>query len=359
MRDALWTTVYGIGAVQGAFLCAALLVRSAPNPLATRLLAAIVGVFTLMIVAGLLTQVLVPPLSHLVLFLNTSTELAIGPTLLLFARSLFDRARRLVRRDALHFVPLLLGVVAWGSAWLALGDGEQRLAFLDHHPAARLWVLFKACWFFGYVAATYRLLRYHERASRVHAAGRGPVDLSWLRRWLLVLSAMAAAIYLTHFAGQFGLQLPIESDPLANLVLTVTVYLAALMVLQRPWVLALQPRPAADTRWVRECARLHAHLRQQRPWLRPDLRLTDLAGELGTTENRLSTAIHEGLGTTFYALVNRYRLAEFERLAREPGSRRRSVLDLAFEAGFNSKASFYRVFREAHGTTPRAFRDAL
>ena len=40
-------------------------------------------------------------------------------------------------------------------------------------------------------------------------------------------------------------------------------------------------------------------------------------------------------------------------------NRHRSVLELAYEAGFNSKASFYRVFREAHGTTPTAFRKAV
>jgi AraC-like DNA-binding protein len=31
------------------------------------------------------------------------------------------------------------------------------------------------------------------------------------------------------------------------------------------------------------------------------------------------------------------------------------VLELAYAAGFNSKASFYRLFRRSHGTTPTAF----
>ena len=88
-------------------------------------------------------------------------------------------------------------------------------------------------------------------------------------------------------------------------------------------------------------------------------RRPDLAGTLGWSENRLSAVIGEGLGTTFYALLNRYRLGEFERLARDPELRHRSVLELAYEAGFNSKASFYRVFRESHGTTPTAFRKAI
>ena len=93
--------------------------------------------------------------------------------------------------------------------------------------------------------------------------------------------------------------------------------------------------------------------------LESELGLADLAAALGSTENRLSSVINEGLDTSFYGLLNHYRLAEFERLARDPASRDRSVLDLAFDAGFNSKASFYRAFREAHSTTPSAYRNDL
>ena len=41
----------------------------------------------------------------------------------------------------------------------------------------------------------------------------------------------------------------------------------------------------------------------------------------------------------------------------EPRMKQR--VDLAFESGFNSKASFYRVFRQAHDTTPSAYRKNL
>jgi AraC-like DNA-binding protein len=74
---------------------------------------------------------------------------------------------------------------------------------------------------------------------------------------------------------------------------------------------------------------------------------------------RPRAVLNEGLSTTFYALLSRHRLAEFERLARDPALRKRTVLELALQAGFNSKASFYRVFRQAHGTTPSAYRAAL
>ncbi len=99
-------------------------------------------------------------------------------------------------------------------------------------------------------------------------------------------------------------------------------------------------------------------LEADRPWLDPDLDLAQLAALMEWPENHLSRVINEDLGSNFYGLLARYRLAQFETLARDPDARDRSVLDLAMDAGFNSKASFYRAFRQRHGaTTPAAFRE--
>ena len=185
------------------------------------------------------------------------------------------------------------------------------------------------------------------------------MGLSWFKRWILVLGAMAGSIYLTYYAEIWGVRLPFEPDPFASLLLTAIIYLASLMVLLRPWVLSLKPRPVGVGRWAGEAARLTSYLERERPWLEPELGLNELAEALGSTEKRLSAVINDGLDTTFYGLLNRNRLAEFECLAHDPALRDRTVLDLAFEAGFNSKASFYRTFREAHNTTPSAYRDAL
>ena len=79
MSDVFWQTVFAIGIVQGVFLFVALLLRRSTNRTAARTLALIVGVFTLMILGGVLTQALEPRLAQLVAYLNINTELAIGP----------------------------------------------------------------------------------------------------------------------------------------------------------------------------------------------------------------------------------------------------------------------------------------
>jgi AraC-like DNA-binding protein len=352
-----WTLVFAVGAAQGVFLCGALVLRKAGNRSSTRLLAGLAAVATTMIVAGALGGALPARFAYLVSFLNINSELAIGPLLLLFARSLVDPTRRLHRRDGVHFLALVAGMALWAVTWVVLGDADRRIALLANGLVVPVYMAFKVGWLLCYLVAAYRTLD-DARLAGVHAGGRRRVPLGWLRHALLALGAMAAAIYAVSFAQRFGVEMPFEADPLGSLVLAALLYLVSLMVLQRPWVLALRPRPDADDRSADEAARLTAYLESGKPWLRPDLTLADLAETLGSTENRLSTAIRDGLDTSFYALLNRYRLAEFERLAGDPALEHRSVLELAYEAGFNSKAAFYRAFRDTYQMTPTAFRAA-
>ena len=360
MSEQVWTVIFAVGITQGLFLCGALLLRRSRNRAATRRLAAIVAAGTLMIATEAVRQLLAPGAALLLIYLMISLELVFGPLLLLFAQALLEPEGRFRRGELLHFAPLCLGMVAWAGAWLWLGDDVSRDAALAHPVVVPLYMVFKIGWFFGYVAATYRVLRCDARVSRLHAAGRRPVELTWLRRGLLGVAALVGLIYINDFASRAGVELPLGDGVFGSLVIGVTLYLVSWMVLQRPWILALRLRSTQDDpRSAAEVVRLKDYLEREQPWRNPELGLADLARDLGISENRLSERIRQGFGTSFYALLNRLRLEEFERLARDPARRDASVLELAFEAGFNSKASFYRVFREAHGITPGAFRRAI
>lgn len=86
----------------------------------------------------------------------------------------------------------------------------------------------------------------------------------------------------------------------------------------------------------------------------PELDLAGLARHLGTNSNYLSRALNQGLGVNFSTFVNRIRSEGVAALLR--GGDRRDVLDIAFEAGFASKASFNRAFHAAFGQSPSAYR---
>lgn len=119
---------------------------------------------------------------------------------------------------------------------------------------------------------------------------------------------------------------------------------------------APNPEPAPDRDWRALGERWAADIRAGGWAAEPELSLARLARHLGTNTNYLSRALNDGLGIGFSAFINQIR-SETVAAALRNGARR-DVLDLAFEAGFASKASFNRAFRAAYGQSPSAYRRA-
>jgi AraC-like DNA-binding protein len=85
-----------------------------------------------------------------------------------------------------------------------------------------------------------------------------------------------------------------------------------------------------------------------------DLSVADLATRLSITPTQASALINHELGMNFRTFINRRRLEEVKReLVELP---EKSVLDIAFENGFNSKTSFNTLFIKETGISPRDYR---
>jgi AraC-like DNA-binding protein len=89
-------------------------------------------------------------------------------------------------------------------------------------------------------------------------------------------------------------------------------------------------------------------------FLNEGLSLASLAHDLAIEPHQLSRFLNIHLHKTFSTLINSYRVDEAkELLLREPAH---TVLDIAFASGFNSKASFNRIFKKVTGMTPSEYR---
>ncbi|WP_299212371.1 AraC family transcriptional regulator [uncultured Aquimarina sp.] len=93
----------------------------------------------------------------------------------------------------------------------------------------------------------------------------------------------------------------------------------------------------------------------KKPYLNPKLSLRSLADISEIPYYHLSTIFKIGLNTTFYDFVNQYRVEEFIEKAKKPENSKFTLLTLAFEAGFNSKSSFYSIFKKHKGISPSDF----
>ncbi len=90
-------------------------------------------------------------------------------------------------------------------------------------------------------------------------------------------------------------------------------------------------------------------------WRDPALTLAGLARILGTNTTYLSRGLRAAAGENFNTIINRRRVAEMQQLLATYGEKR-DLLTLAFDVGFNSKASFNRAFLDLAGMSPSQWR---
>lgn len=91
-----------------------------------------------------------------------------------------------------------------------------------------------------------------------------------------------------------------------------------------------------------------------------NLKLRDLCDHLNENTHYVSQVINQSLKTSFYEMVNQYRIrAACEMLGNgvHGASSKKTILEIALEVGFNSKTTFNAAFKRATGITPSQYRN--
>jgi AraC-like DNA-binding protein len=96
------------------------------------------------------------------------------------------------------------------------------------------------------------------------------------------------------------------------------------------------------------------HVQASRAYQQPKLSLRNLADELGLTEKDISWAINQGGGKSFSDYINTLRIEEIKQTIRT-STQKINLLDVALNAGFNSKSTFNVVFKRITGMTPSQY----
>jgi AraC-like DNA-binding protein len=96
-------------------------------------------------------------------------------------------------------------------------------------------------------------------------------------------------------------------------------------------------------------------MKAEKPHLDPDINLSLLSGKLKVSSEYLSSILNSRLNKSFFDFINHYRVDEFKRLCKDPGKKNLTLISLAYESGFNSKATFNRVFKREMNCTPSEY----
>ena len=94
----------------------------------------------------------------------------------------------------------------------------------------------------------------------------------------------------------------------------------------------------------------------EKPYLRPDLSLADLASTLDVSKSELTYLLNNYIGVNFFSYVNQYRLKSVLQKLEDSKFNHLTILSIAFDCGFNSKSTFNSLFKQHTGVTPSEYR---
>ena len=257
--------------------------------------------------------------------------------------------------DPRHLVVLvlpLIGPVAMVAATLSSQSCDGALLCSDSLPLLRV---------FGVVPGAVILLLFWVRRELLTQLGRGrdTRDRYWVVLTFIAFNAMNLAIDIPRATGWFDVA---EATFIRSAFGLTFVYLVTTLVFRidpKPVVLLpgtlLRQSPELTADEMALAGRIEDLMKFDKLYQEPSFSRADLAREVNVSENVLSRVINSAFTKSFRKLLNDNRVEEAKQLLRDSDMQ---ITQIAFDVGFNSLASFNRVFKDTTGVSPTEFRAA-
>ena len=97
-------------------------------------------------------------------------------------------------------------------------------------------------------------------------------------------------------------------------------------------------------------------MEREKLYLHETLSLRTLAAKLQKDPNLVSYVLNNVFHKSFYDYINELRIEEVKKKIDDPAYSHFKIVEIGFECGFNSKATFNRVFKKITGKSPTEYK---
>jgi AraC-like DNA-binding protein len=359
-----------IGITQGV-VTAVLLLRNKENKSSNRLLGLVLLGFCF-----LSTKILIWSLNlwntSWIRFFPNGIELALAPLVYFYVKSLLDKLFRFGWKQWVHFIPFLISqtyaFLVYFSV-ISVRSIERKDAIADslrfdqvkntEDYLALLSLII-------YIIVGFVELNAYRKWLKISVSDNTVPEYNWLRNIFLLSATLGVLLFVNLFFNNIA-----PDDPYRSLRLQVyfvfisfLIYYLGFMGYQQRNVSSVLPIAREPQNEENETSSnydpliidlLEKALTQDKVFLNPTLSIQELAKSLVVNQRELSNVINGHFQKPFRDLINSYRVEETKKKLLDSKFSHLSVLGIALEAGFNSEASFYRIFKKNTGLSPKEY----
>jgi len=367
-------TILAIGALQALFFSMLLFTKNV-RTLSDKILQYWLLVLFLHITANLLE--LMGYYQRYPHFIGSSSSLVFlyGPLLYFYTKTYVSDSFKFRKVHLVHLVPFLLYNLILLPFYFQSADYKlnyyQEVLTQDPPSEAVVALVAKTLSIPVYLIWTLILLRNHRKNIARYFSDLEKIDLRWLQ--YLVWSMVAVTVFIlmsaivklqTNFANAFHTEQYIFSAA------TLWVLGLGYYGLRQAPVFTDVPRTDQVKRTTAPTYKkstlnpseveqykesLFRFMEQEQPYLRSKLTLNQLADEVQIPAQVLSQMLNETMDQNFFNFINHYRVEEVKKRLQNPKYKNLTILGIALECGFSSKAAFNRIFKLHTGVTPSEY----
>ena len=303
----------------------------------------------------------------------------IAPLLYIYVKSIFLKPGGLIKKNLLHFLPAFISLIfisiplfIYISFKIAIADYIITVTNnFEWH------LIFRDLYLLTYLLITLRLFFVFKQKMKNNYSSFSEKEFGWVKHMLYGAIIVICIDLSSSYYETFYSELSFNSGYITIITMIIfIVYLGYFGINQSKILLPdfiIANNTAKDTAKTQKHhlsnyskqelkelqTRLEYLLNKDHNYLNENLTLSKLAQLIPTTDKKLSTLLNQYMHTTFYDIINKYRVEAVKNKLKSEQSKDDRLLDIAYSCGFNSKTSFNRIFKKETGYSPSEYKKLL
>jgi len=183
-------------------------------------------------------------------------------------------------------------------------------------------------------------------------------SLIWMKNFVLLIMLLVLFVIINQFFGGKP-----ESEYIVATGLTIIIYYSSYHFIRSSFLIN-ESFPAAKyeksslsdemKKIIRD--RMITHMENDKPYLNNLFSLNQLSKNVSASPNHVSRIINEDFNQSYFEFIASFRIIEACRYLSDPGYNTRTIEEVSFLVGYNSKAAFNKAFKKFTGITPLHFK---
>jgi len=217
----------------------------------------------------------------------------------------------------------------------------------------------------AYVVLSIQKLKKYAAVIKSSYSDIERINLKWLYQFMILIAILNLSVVPVILYSQLELTLYIPLFASGLYMILVWKSVNQPMVLsfekkERELIIPIEPKKNLSLILSEELGQKYKTMLEdfffkEKPYLNPELSIKKLAEDIKIQTHHLSWVINEKFECNFFDFINKYRVEEMKEKLMDERYKHIKIEEIAYSCGFNSKATFNRVFKKYCNLSPGEF----